>query len=349
MMCVPRCLSDRDAIGRRQRGRPRVYQSASRGDTLLAHVVQVISLLSWWRRITVTLVGRPSPQELFGGRIGHRREGHLVRRNGELLGGVTCCIAACFCFAIAGQEASGQPSFSVVGTLRQAPTSDGSPLYRVSLSVRSRFNARETAIESLVSPDGTLATALSSDLHVVSADDLSSEEARSLFSGTWTFTEVRGGQPLQYQFDLPEVSTSLFPAAPVIVSPAEGDTVRSGFLLDLEYPGGRVGGRLSYSYRTPGLGIRPSLPGYVDSPTPVPLTFSEGVTAAELTLRMGQTQLYFIDVMPVSPGADASFPLSAIVINSLSLPVTVTAVQVPEPTIAPLLTVLASLCIRRRS
>lgn len=252
---------------------------------------------------------------------------------------LSCGVTAFLTLNFAGQDAIGLTRFSLSGSVSQSLEFNSDPVYQVAINVQPFLSQEGTEIHSLVAPNGTVAPTITPDWHGIFSDDLSLEEARSAFSGTWTFTEMRDGEPLQYEFDLPELTTSLFPPAPAIASPSEGEVVRSGFLLDWEYPTGRISN--GYSFRSANSG-GVSLGQFElldDSSALLPLSFNEGVEEADLTLRIGQSQSQPFDVTPVSTGADATFVFRFVRIKSFSLPLTVTA-QVPEPSAAALLLAL---------
>ncbi len=239
-----------------------------------------------------------------------------------------------------------QHRFALSAILEQLSTRDGDPVYDFYVDVRP-FLSDPADVESLIGPDGTIATAdVLLDRHVIQGENLSLSAAQAAFTGVWTFTERRDTELLVYEFTLPEITTDLFPETPTIVSPMQGDTVGTEFLVDWEYASGVEPNGYLISVQGLGGGARAFDP--IDNTSQnVTASLNPGFSEADLTIRVGNPESQRFDIIPVTPGGDAMFSFRALSITAMSQPTTVT-LRIPEPSTILLLGIAAPLLITRR-
>ncbi len=266
----------------------------------------------------------------------------------------TLRLFACAAIAVAAclnvwpsSKAMAQTQFSVVASLDQLPTREGDPVYRVNVTLTPSPLTPDAEVASLIAPDGTAGTELPTGTFRVLREDVSLSAAQSTFPGTWAFTERRGDEFLEYEFTLPEITPDLFPETPTILSPMDGDTVGTEFLLDWEYESGAEPSGFSLTGRL-GEGIRTFNTDRID-PTSLNMVLGvdPGFSEGDLTLRIGNSDSQDIDIIPVTPGADATFFFRFVQVESLSLPINITA-RIPEPSTILLLGTAVPLLITRR-
>ncbi len=244
-------------------------------------------------------------------------------------------------------QANAETRFSLTAILEEQQTLGGSPVYEFSVRANP-FISPGAVVESLVSPNGIVGVEFfPSDSLWVQRENLDLSDAKEAFSGTWTFTERRGDELLAYEFTLPEITPDLFSETPTIVSPTDGDTVGTKFLLDWEYQSGAEPDGLSMSFTSTG-GVRVIDRETIDSTSVnILLNLIPGVTESDLTISVGNSYSQPLDIISVSPNANATFAFDFLRIKAFSVPIDVT-VRIPEPTTILLLGIAVPLLVTRR-
>ncbi len=247
------------------------------------------------------------------------------------------------------QVAIGQPTFVLDASLWQLQVSNADPVYRYNVGVRPWFSPN-AVVESLIGPDGSvLVPSIGRNRISIQENAVPFSTIQEVFSGTWKFIERRDAELLEYEFTLPEITPDFFPEAPTIVSPIQGDTVGTDFILDWQYESGANPlGSAGQIGLTRGLTLlrRESI-----DPTSerIFLGFDPGFSEGEVTMRKGSSETRPLIIIPASLGADATFQSRLLGIAALSVPVTVTA-RIPEPTTIMLLgTAVVLLSATRRN
>ncbi len=241
-----------------------------------------------------------------------------------------------------------QNTYTLAASLEQLATRNGDPVYDLYVIINT-LTGTDAVVESLTAPDGTAGIEFfPNNALALRAENLSLLAAQSVFSGTWTFTERRGLELFDYEFTLPEITPNLFPETPTIVSPAHGDTIiGTEFVLDWEYPSGaEPSGSGVGSQGSAGVSVV-ELQTIDNTSANVLLEYDPSFSEGELTIRVGNQGSQDLDVIPVTPGGNATFSFEFLGITATSAPVTITA-RIPEPTTILLLGIAAPLLITRR-
>lgn len=237
----------------------------------------------------------------------------------------------------------------------QTPTPAGDLSYELKIVSFSVFMNRGT----VVAPNGRIFDNFFKSQYGSSAYDLSFSELQTLITGNWVindrfslpFEPVPTNPSEQHTFSISPIEPAdLFTETSTTISPTADSVVPPTFYVNWQWPVGTVPPSQA-TWRVGGAG------GGVDflqlGPTSSRFTigFEPGESTDDIRVYVGSSESledFISDITPVSANVSRHFE-PKIIFSSLSAPLPLTVVKVPEPATVSLATLLCTIAILLRS